>query len=158
MVGKGGAFAISVNKVGFFLCSQCVYLTQEMDALQEGSDRLPCSHLNARLWHGIWTMALGREQRLRKGEPHSHGPSTKHLGYLVPTVLSAPATDQVTSAGPFVAAGLLLPRVQSKSCASALFPTLPLQCWCTPATWQSSVQGWGYHLSWPCMGQVHHNI
>lgn len=49
---------------------------------------LGCSHREGTAWPG-------------KGDRCSHCPSAKHLGCLVPTVLSAPAADQAMSTRPF---------------------------------------------------------
>lgn len=133
------------TKLAFFLCCQCTYLTQETDALQEGCDCLPCSDLKVRLCHGIWAVAAGREQHGQgRGRDAVTSPLQSTWGAWCPLCSLLLLQTRPCQPGPFVAAGLslLLPRVQSKSCVAILFPVLPLRYWCTPAAWQSSVQGW----------------
>lgn len=163
---EGEAFGISVNKVGFFLCFQCSYLTQETGALQGSCDCLPCSHLSIRLCHGTWATAPGREQHHQeKKEPRSHGFSAKHLGCPVPTVLSAPAMDQVMSARPFCGSWTPPPPwVDGKRCASSLFPcgagVLQLcgQAVCRDGAGYSFPEPCKGSFCCPCVEQVHQNI
>lgn len=145
-MGNKRPLAFQSTKLAYFLCSQCTYLTQEMGALQEGCDCLPCSHLNFRLCHGIWAVAPGREQHGRERGSHTvTAPLHSTWGAWCPLCSLLLLWTRSCQPRPFVAAGRFL---LSLGCRVRAVPplfslVLPLQCWCAAAAWQSSVQGWG---------------